>query len=72
MAAGRFLPVVLLATLAALSPPRSAAQQSAPPTFRSNIDVVRVDTIVTDHDGRPIVAGDTDDARTHVAIRVRG
>ena len=54
MAAGRFLPVVLLATLVAMPILRSAAQQSAPPTFRSNIDFVSVDAIVTERDGRPI------------------
>jgi VWFA-related protein len=48
------LPVVLLATVAALAVVRPSAQQSTEPTFRSNVDFVRVDAIVTGRDDQPV------------------
>jgi VWFA-related protein len=48
---GSALAVALLLTAFGVTTP---AQQDTPPSFRSGVNAVRVDVIVTDRDGRPI------------------
>lgn len=47
-------PALAIALLAMATAASTSTQQEAPPSFRSGVNAVRVDVIVTDRDGRPI------------------
>ncbi|HJU44216.1 MAG TPA: VWA domain-containing protein [Vicinamibacterales bacterium] len=47
-------PIALLAVFALMAPAVAGAQDTAPPTFKSGVDLVRFDVRVIDGDGRPV------------------